>query len=451
MSQQGTAALAAGVLLAFAFLFGGASRQHELRVALVELAALLALVLAVFAIDRPVWHQARFAVGILAAIAAIPLLQLIPMPPALWTALPGRDQLVLALDVLDMPPGWVPLSLAPDHTRFSLLALTAPVAMFLATMAAPPEYRRRLVYGLIGLTVLSIALGALQLVSGTERFYPWATTDAGSLNGFFANRNHLATLCLITIPFAAALGAAASRRQGRHQQLILWSSMMFIVLAIVALGAIRSRAGVILVWPVLAASLVAAWVASGGRPKPTFLVFIGAAGAALSAVAVFALAPILARFSGGAGEGRFENWPTVLEAANIYLPFGSGIGSFDPVFRSVEPLATLDATYFNQAHNDYLETWLETGWLGAAVLAAFLVWFGRRAWLAWRAPTSTAHDLQRAASIAIGATLLHSAADYPLRTLTIAVVFAMCCALLEQAAWPEEWTRIGKSRGSRRA
>ncbi len=55
------------------------------------------------------------------------------------------------------------------------------------------------------------------------------------------------------------------------------------------------------------------------------------------------------------------------EAAQSYLPVGSGLGSFDPVYRSVEPLERLDATFFNQAHNDYLEIWLETGWIGAGL------------------------------------------------------------------------------------
>jgi hypothetical protein len=55
--------------------------------------------------------------------------------------------------------------------------------------------------------------------------------------------------------------------------------------------------------------------------------------------------------------------------------------------------------------------------------------------------------LQRAASIAVGAVLLHSFVDYPLRTETIAIVFAFCCGLLELAALSE--ARLNPS-GSRR-
>jgi O-antigen ligase len=182
-------------------------------------------------------------------------------------------------------------------------------------------------------------------------------------------------------------------------------------------------------------SLLAAWIAAGrGRPGPGLLVLVGAVGAALTAVAVLALPPILQRFdTDNQLEGRSDRWPLVAETAQTYLPLGSGIGSFDSVYRSVEPLEELDSTFFNQAHNEYLETWLEAGWLGIGLVLAFLVWYFRRSWTAWKAPPSREADLQRAASIGIGVLILHSVGDYPLRTVTLTVVFALCCGLLELA------------------
>src|SRR5690606_11419873 len=106
------------------------------------------------------------------------------------------------------------------------------------------------------------------------------------------------------------------------------------------------------------------------------------------------------------------------------------------VFRSVEPLEQLDPTFFNHAHNEYLETWLEAGWPGAILIVAFLVWYGRRSWGAWRAGPSRERDLQRAASIGLLAMLAHSAVDYPLRTATLACLFALCAAVLEKAGHP---------------
>ncbi|MDP2024872.1 O-antigen ligase [Sulfuriferula sp.] len=436
--QWDVIAIAIVVLLALSVVFGGASRDHALRLAAVELAALPLLILAAGRLIRTgLWREHRFALGLLAATVAIPCLQLVPLPPAIWTSLPGREQLVLALDLAGLQPGWAPLTVAPDLTLRSALALVPPAAMFMATLTISPVLRARFLGLCLAAAVLSIVLGVAQLASGGERLYPWETTGAGSVNGFFANRNHLASMILAVLPFGMVFGAASLRRRDGNR-LALWFAAVFVGLVVVALAAIRSRAGIVLFAPVMATSLLAAWIATGrGRPAPALLLLVGATGAALTAVAVLALPPILARFETQDSQLRFDRWPAVAEAAQSYLPLGSGIGSFDAVYRSVEPLHELDYSFFNQAHNDYLETWLEAGWLGAALIFAFFVWYVRRTWIAWKSNPSGERDLQRAASIAIGMFLLHSIGDYPLRTATLAVLFALCCGLLEPAKLPQ--------------
>lgn len=440
-SQWNAVAIATGALLVFSFVFGGASRQHELRLALVELVALPVLVIATVSVSRYSDQQPhRLALGILAALCVLPLLQLLPLPPTIWTSLPGREQLTLALDLTGLTPGWVPTTLTPDRTWRSFLALIPPAAIFLGVLACRPDTRIRLVELVLAGAAAAVFLGSAQLASGGEQLYPWRTTDAGSVVGFFANRNHLATLCLISLPFAAALGGHDLRRSaGRGGRMTVWLSALFIALMIVALGVIRSRVGVLLVGPSLVASLGVAWIAAGkGQLKPLMLGILACAAVAFVAVSFFALGPILERFdTGGAREGRFENWPIIAQAAESYLPVGSGLGSFDAVFRSVEPLERLDSTFFNQAHNEYLETWLEAGLLGVGLVLLFLVWFGRRAWSAWAGGSGTQSDLQRAATVAISIVLVHSIVDYPLRTEALATIFAMCCAILEFAGRPK--------------
>ncbi|GLS00193.1 hypothetical protein GCM10007859_01970 [Brevundimonas denitrificans] len=429
--QWDLVAISALVLLAFSIAFGGASRNHALRLALVELASLPLLVLAARRlILSGLWREHLFSLGLLAAIVAIPLIQLIPLPAAVWTSLPGRDQMVLALELAGLEPGWVPLSLTPDRTWGSVLALVPPAALFLAMLSLSHLHRQRLAQFYIAAAIAGILLGAAQLAS--HGLYLWDWGEAGQIRGFFANRNHLASSLLIVLPFAVIFGAATLRQRDQRTA-ALWFGALFAGLVVVALAAIRSRAGITLFAPVMLISLLAAWIAAGrGRPGTGLLVMIGSIGAALTAVAVLALPPVLARFdTEGAPEVRLERWPLVAETAQTYLPLGSGIGSFDAVYRSVEPLEELDGSFFNQAHNDYLETWLEAGWLGIGVILAFLVWYARRCWSAWKSPPSREGDLQRAASI--GILLLHSAGDYPLRTITLAVVFAMCCGLLELA------------------
>ncbi len=431
--QWDAVAIAAVVLLALSVFLGGASREHALRLALVELAGLPLLVLAASRVRHlSVWRDYRFALLLLSGVIALPLVQLIPLPAEVWTGLPGRAPMVLALDLAGVDAGWSPLTLAPDLTWRSALALVPPAAMFLAALTGTPALRTRLIGLSLALSVLGILLGAAQLAGGGERFYPWETTSAGAVTGFFANRNHFASMLLATLPFAVVFGAASLRRSDGNR-LQLWFAALFAGLVVVALAAIRSRAGVMLFVPVMALSLFAAWIAAGrGRPAPALLVLVAATGAAMTAVAVMALPPILARFeTQDAPEGRFERWAIVAEAAQTYLPIGSGIGSFDAVYRSVEPLNQLDGSFFNQAHNEYLEVWLEAGWLGAFLIFAFLIWYVRRTWSAWKAPPSGERDLQRAASIAIGVFLLHSIGDYPLRTATLAVLLALCCGILE--------------------
>ena len=423
--------LATAVLMILAITLGGASRVHELRLALVELAALPVIVLSVFALGRSArWPASRLFLGLVAGLVALPLLQLVPLPPQLWTRLPGREEMVLALEVSGLTPGWSPMSLTPDKTWRSVLALLPSIAMVLGVLATTARARRHLVGLFLILVTAAILLGAVQLASGDERFYPWATTNAGAMVGFFANRNHMATACLVALPLAAALFAQSLRKSGQNP-LMVGLSLALIALIIVAIGFIRSRMGLALLAPTLLASLVAAWIANGrGRPSALFLALAGVAGVALVVLVSFTLAPTLARF-GADDSARTDSWVYVMQAADRFAPIGSGIGSFDAVFRSVEPLTKLDNTYFNQAHNDYLESWLETGVFGAALLAVFLVWFARRAWTAWRGSGTTDRDIQRCASIGIAAVLAHSLVDYPLRTAAMATVFALLCVLME--------------------
>lgn len=433
--QWSKVAIATVVLLAFSFVFGGASRLHAVRLALVELAALPLLVIAGSALwNDPAWARHRFALLLLGLLACLPLSQLIPVPAGVWASLPGREPLAVSLTLAGQSPAWLPLSLTPELTWRAFLALLPPVAMFLGVLVSSGELKTRLVHGLLAAAAAGLALGMAQMAVGGSAFYPWATTTPGSMSGFFANRNHFATLLLLSLPFAANMAASSLASSGRGR-LKFWLGLMYVGVAIVAIVAVRSRAGVLLLAPALVLSLITAWIAAG-RQRPATPILIGGAllSVAFAGVVLMAAGPLLDRFGDNAPpEGRFENWPTVADAAQAYLPLGTGLGSFDSVYRSVEPLERLDATFFNQAHNEYLETWLETGWLGIALIIAFLVWFVRRSWKCWRAPASRETNLQRAASIAILLVLMHSGVDYPLRTETIAVCLALCAAILEGA------------------
>jgi len=407
--------------------FGGASRDHALRLALVELAALPLLLLAGLELLRGDWRRWTHPLLLLAAVAALPLLQLTPLPFDLWRSLPGREPIAQALDLAGVSPGWVSVSVAPEGTWSAILALVPPAAMFCAVLVAPPESLRTAVAVYLVAAVASLFLGVAQILGGPDSaLYGYDFVSYHSPVGFFANSNHLASFLVATLPLGAVVAARALRRRHRSWRVVLAGVAVVCALALVGVLLTTSRAGLMLAGPALMASLAMVWIGSGrARPRPA--VVVGALGLALALTAAAAVL-LFHWVQSNAGEYRFGAWPVVAEAADAYQPLGAGIGSFDPVYRSVEPVAAIGPAYLNHAHNEYLELWLEAGWPAAILLALFLVWWLRRSFEGWRRPPGSETDLARAGAVVVLLLLLHSATDYPLRTETMAVMFAFAAA-----------------------
>jgi O-antigen ligase len=132
-----------------------------------------------------------------------------------------------------------------------------------------------------------------------------------------------------------------------------------------------------------------------------------------------------------ATDPRARAFPIVLKAAVENLPFGTGLGTFDPVYRALETPQIETHAYLNHAHDDYLELFLQTGVVGAVLIILFLVWFFWASARAWRAPAqSQTAQMGRAASVSIAILLAHSVVDYPLRTAALATLFAFLCGCL---------------------
>jgi hypothetical protein len=125
-----------------------------------------------------------------------------------------------------------------------------------------------------------------------------------------------------------------------------------------------------------------------------------------------------------------------IDAAVAYMPFGSGVGTFVPVYGMFErPEDALINAYANHAHNDLVEAWLESGILGAVLMLLFAVWLTWRSVSIWRRgppPGARTIDwsLARAATIIVALVGLHSLVDYPLRTAAMMAIMAFACALL---------------------
>ena len=436
MGQKRLTAYGAAALLALAIALGGAGPPPPVRLALLELLGLVVLAFAVLelgaAADR---RRLLLAILLAAAVVAVPLIQLIPLPAPLWAQLPGRQEAALAPALAGVAPGWSAISLTPDRTWATALALIPALGVFFACLVVDAAGRFRLVAVVLVGAALSMGLGALQLAEGGDAFHLDPRTADGAVSGFFVNRNHLAAFILMSLPFAAVL-AAPGRRWPVSPQILRWGCALFGLLAVVTLAAIRSRAGIVLLAPgILLCLLIILRSSEAGQSIRALRLWAAGVVAAVLAVLAFGLSPLMARFeSAGGGQDRLDRWPEVLEAAGAYQPIGGGLGSFRPIYASVEPVAELDHTFFNHAHNDYLELWLETGWLGAAVLALAVIWAAPRWFRAWRkGPDGNGHPLALAAGAALILIALHSVVDFPIRSETNLVVVALCLGLIAAA------------------
>lgn len=427
------------VYLFFCLLLGG-SAQGAWSNMLLQLSGLGIIAWAL--IERPAERMlapARQLVWIALAGIVIVAIQLIPLPPSLWTQLGGREVIAEGYRILGLPLPWRPASLAPYRTIDALLGAIPPLAVLLGIVRLKAN---RGVYAAIAIlagTVAGICLSALQLSSAQVEGSPWylyPVTNVGFGVGFFANANHMASLLLVAVPFLMAMVAAARRSHIQRYSAFLAMAAGVAVLLLLGIGLNSSLAGYGLILPVTVASLAIVL-----PPKRKWRLMVGAAAMALAIAGVGLIAGTdvgRARFGAdadGAVQTRADMLVPTIDLARTFAPLGSGAGTFRETYPLAEDPATVVSTYVIHAHNDYAEWLMEAGLPAALLLLVFLAWWVRAVVAAWR--NADAAAFARAASIASAALLLHSIVDFPLRTSALASVFALCVALLADRRSPQ--------------
>jgi O-antigen ligase len=422
------------LFILIAFLFGGASRADVLSQPVVRLAAILAIAIFAVQIDRAGWRSIRPALLFLGAVAAIILVQLVPLPPEVWAGLPGRSLYAEALAVAGLPPVWRPLSLTPDLTVDTLLSVLPPLALILGLGVAGRKLYPLLVPIVLAAVAISAVAGVIQVSSGL--FYLYRITNEGSLVGFFANRNHQALFFAIAFPLLACWAGSPSGDRS-YAQLRNWIALCVGVALIPLLLVTGSRAGLMLGAIGIVAALAITVMMRRERGLPVFglslrgglllLIPIAAGAAAVGATIYLARDEAIQRLQEGPTvELRARNLPLIVELTRAHLPLGTGFGSFDTVFRSHEMRENLSEFYLNHAHNDWIEILLEGGVLPVPLILVFLAWFALRAWRLWVGNRDReGRMLGRAGTAIVAIVLIGSLFDYPLRTPFVAVLFAV--------------------------
>ncbi|MFZ7095382.1 O-antigen ligase family protein [Luteimonas dalianensis] len=432
------------VLLALAVFTGGSSQESGVGVVILQLAALPCIAWLAWqhlgGQARPwPWQWA----ALVAAILAVPLLQLLPVPSALASMGEARALLQADLAVAGAPAA-TRATLDPAATRASLHALLPALAVFGLVLALPIHMHRRLAWFIAALAMASLLLGILQLGAPQESVLNPYPQWRPAMNGFFANPNHQATLLVVAGVLAAGWlfhAPADTRRHGEDRGRGVISRVAaaaVVVLAIAALPLTGSRAGVIIF--ILA---LAAVVASQGwrlrAPRKRRLLVAGSA--AIAALGVLAATRWMR--VDAAQELRQPLRQATLEVAGAHAPLGSGAGTFVPVFEQATSGELLMPNYVNHAHNEYAQWLLEAGVLAipAFALALIALIAAARAMLRLPPPARTAGTCALLALLAIAA---HSLVDYPLRTQAMLTVAAALAAIIATAHRAPTGTPTGR-------
>jgi O-antigen ligase len=441
------------VTAAASLILGGGTRGGFLSDAILQLLSIPLLLVSLWRLfESSITKEMRLALGFCLTIALLPFVQLVPLPPWLWTVLPNRQPSVEAFTILGHAIPWMPISVAPQATWLSALSLIPPLAIFLGTLLLTFNERRQLSLVVIGIGIVSLFIGLMQIAQGPNsplRFFE--VTNLSEAVGFFANRNHYAAFLYCVVLFVAAWSVHVGTKGNAFKFgaynvfAIVWSIVGFTLFVGLLVGEAmaRSRAGLGLTIVALFGSLALFAVdrreVAASQPRRWFSptkILVGGTILATALIVQFTLYRVMQRFGVDSVEdARHIFVRNTIEAAKAYMPFGSGLGTFVPVYAMFEKPADVADAYINHAHNDPLELWLETGFVGPLMIVIFVAWLLWRSMKIWRPAfgrESSALDrsLARAATIAIALVLVHSVVDYPLRTGAMMALMAFACALM---------------------
>ncbi|WP_395392872.1 O-antigen ligase family protein [Novosphingobium sp. BL-8A] len=422
------------LFMAMLLVAGGASRADVYGQAVIRGSAAALMTFCILMADRREFAVGSRAVYLFALLSlGLPLLQLVPMPPSLWEMLPSHK---ILLQAVHGPQPWRPLAIVPDAAINAAASLLVPLAALVLNATLPASERNCVATLILAFIVCSTLVGLLQL-SGAGIDNPLINDVRGAVSGPFANRNHFALLLAIG-------GVLTPLWAFRHGEQSLWRLPVAIVLCILfflLILATGSRAGIVLGALGVAAGLAIEW-SSFNRilrrvPQRMRLLICGAGvafGALLITISIYAdrVQSINRAMSlNAADDMRVRGFATVLSMVRTGFPYGNGFGSFEPLFRLNEPDHLLKPTYFNHAHNDFIEIVHDGGVIGLLLLITALGWWAWASIRAWRLEPSPSSKLARTGSIILGLVFLASIVDYPARTpiiMTISSIAALWLA-----------------------
>lgn len=316
-------------------------------------------------------------------------------------------------------PGAIAWTRSWERTAEALLFFLPPAVLFLVlSRFSEHDFNRLLPFLYLGI-LANIVFGLVQFAARSETGLSPGYLPYVASAGFFANPNHFATLMFVAIPLVIYQFVAIRRP-------VL--SLAAVAVIVLASFATRSVAGVFLS---TGCAIVSYAVIVRMKAHWRFLLIA----AAVVGMVVLSFNP------GNVLEIRPDDpldrssiWRNTVSGIATSLPLGTGFGTFDLVYPGLESPADIRTSFINHAHNEYLELLLEGGVAAGALLLAYAPLLGL-AMLRLRVT-----PLRTAAFCGIAFILIHSAVEYPLRNLSLALVFAALNAMVFATGGPHTKT-----------
>lgn len=454
------------ILFAVAIVLGGGGVGAGVHNLVVQLAAVVVMALNGKAFVAFFLRRPTVFVLLVAATVLLPLLQLVPLPPDVWSGLPGREMAVAARNLAG-GHGWFPLSLDAARTATAAIGLLVPLTIVVVAFTLTAERLRWLVQAVVAMGLLAMLYGGV-CITNPDLGLDYGGTETWQANGTllatFADRNAcglffdacLLLLIALPTPGIPALRGLPSDRHMRRQREKSWLIADMVTRGIVgcllltAVVLTQSRTAIVLllvplillgmrllaVMPDRSSAATRTGMTRGMMAGAILagLLVVGLAGVGVASVKDSRIADVINRFDKGADGLRAEMREDSLKAAGRYWPVGAGMGTFDEVFQVDESLEYVSSRTAGRAHMDYYELAIEAGAAGLLLAAAWLVWLAVASWTAlrrldWMALAGTG------IAICIAAQSLLS---FPLRNQTMLAMAALAIALLHKSTRPRE-------------
>ena len=329
------------------------------------------------------------AIAIVVVVGSVVGLVLLK-PDWMWRKFPKSLGVFLLLVTLSL--AW---SFYPGATAIGIVLqwMTTIAALFLALTLSWAELLRALsaalrwVLGLSILFELIVGLFVRQAVLpfwvdyGTDKvpdaFY-WSRGllfQGGPIEGIVASRNLLGFLALLALIVFWVQLAAGTVSRGRGAA---WLVVAALMLALTRSATVTVAVGVVVL--VLLFALWARRVGAEGR-RPVYLTAAASVVAVIAALVAFT--PQLLSVLGKSEDltGRLDIWRSVTELASQSPVFGWGwVSYWMPWVEPFNDLAVRKGVTYLQAHDAWLDVWLQLGVVGVVAFAALALSTLWRSW-----------------------------------------------------------------------